>query len=93
QVARRDAGRTASPNAGWPMAAMAGALNTTLTKRDHYSLGAGSTLADAALIADARRIARLVWLLIVLGAAILALQPDRNALQEYCMRYLHKERR
>lgn len=63
-TARRDAGRTASPNAGWPMAAMAGALDTTLTKREHYTLGDGSRRPDAALIAEARKIARVAWLVI-----------------------------
>jgi adenosylcobinamide-phosphate synthase len=33
RVAGRDAWRTASPNAGWPMAAMAGALGVRLDKR------------------------------------------------------------
>jgi adenosylcobinamide-phosphate synthase len=70
QVARRDAGRTASPNAGWPMAAMAGTLDTTLTKRGHYTLGDGSRVPDAALIAEARMIARVVWL--VIGATLFA---------------------
>jgi adenosylcobinamide-phosphate synthase len=37
-VAWRDARRTASPNAGWPMAAMAGALGVRLTKRGQYEL-------------------------------------------------------
>ena len=37
---RLDAGRTASPNAGHPMAAMAGALGVRLGKRDEYTLGA-----------------------------------------------------
>ncbi len=66
-VARRDAGRTASPNAGWPMAAMAGALDTTLTKRDHYRLGDGPRAPDAALVGEARRIARTLTLLVVAG--------------------------
>jgi adenosylcobinamide-phosphate synthase len=65
QVARRDAQRTASPNAGWPMAAMAGALDTTLTKRDHYILGTGTSSPNPALIGEARLIARVVWLLIL----------------------------
>jgi adenosylcobinamide-phosphate synthase len=34
-------GRTASPNAGWTMAAMAGALRVSLEKPDHYVLGEG----------------------------------------------------
>lgn len=71
RVARRDAGRTASPNAGWPMAAMAGALDTTLTKRGHYTLGHGARTPDAALIHEARRLARGVWTL--LAAGLLAL--------------------
>lgn len=58
RVARRDAGRTASPNAGWPMAAMAGALDTTLTKRGHYTLGDGPRVPDAALIGESRAIVR-----------------------------------
>jgi adenosylcobinamide-phosphate synthase len=33
RIARQDARRTASPNAGWPMAAMAGALGVRLDKR------------------------------------------------------------
>lgn len=36
---RRDARKTASPNAGHPMAAMAGALGVRLEKRGHYALG------------------------------------------------------
>lgn len=72
RVARRNAGRTASPNAGWPMAAMAGALDTTLTKRGHYVLGNGSRLPDAAMIGDARRVARIVLALLAGGAAALA---------------------
>jgi len=37
----RQHGRTASPNAGWTMAAMAGALGVTLEKPGHYRLGLG----------------------------------------------------
>jgi adenosylcobinamide-phosphate synthase len=37
-VARRDASLTASPNAGWPMSAMAGALGVRLSKRGQYEL-------------------------------------------------------
>jgi len=36
---RREAARTASPNAGHPMAAMAGALDRRLEKTGHYVLG------------------------------------------------------
>jgi adenosylcobinamide-phosphate synthase len=37
----RDSSQTASPNAGVPMSAMAGALNTELEKVNHYQLGKG----------------------------------------------------
>lgn len=40
-IMRRDARRTASPNAGYPMSAMAGALRVELEKRSHYRLGTG----------------------------------------------------
>ncbi len=65
-VAWHDHARTASPNAGWPMATMAGALETVLEKRDHYRLGEGARVADAAMVGEARRIARIV----VAGVAI-----------------------
>jgi adenosylcobinamide-phosphate synthase len=39
RVLRRDAGRTASPNAARPMAAMAGLLRVALEKAGHYRLG------------------------------------------------------
>lgn len=38
RIARRDAAQTDSPNAGWPMAAMAGALGISLEKTGHYVL-------------------------------------------------------
>jgi adenosylcobinamide-phosphate synthase len=41
-VLRRDHGRTQSPNSGWPMAAMAGALGVALEKPDVHRLGAGA---------------------------------------------------
>jgi adenosylcobinamide-phosphate synthase len=40
---RRDGRKTTSPNAGYPMAAMAGALGTRFEKIDHYVLGDGTT--------------------------------------------------
>lgn len=40
RIARRDAHLTESPNAGWPMAAMAGALGVRLEKLGHYQLAA-----------------------------------------------------
>lgn len=41
RIWRRDGGTTASPNAGHPMSAMAGALDVELEKVGHYQLGAG----------------------------------------------------
>ncbi|NTU79716.1 MAG: cobalamin biosynthesis protein, partial [Chloroflexales bacterium] len=70
QVAWRDAARTASPNAGWPMAAIAGALDTTLTKRDHYTLGDGPRVPDTAMIREARTIVRVAVILVALACSV-----------------------
>jgi adenosylcobinamide-phosphate synthase len=59
-----DARETESPNAGHPMAAMAGALGVSLAKRDAYILGAGFRQPDAEDIARAVQLTR--------GAATLA---------------------
>lgn len=48
RIWQRDARRTASPNAGHPMSAMAGALGVELEKIGHYQLGAGLALPKAA---------------------------------------------
>lgn len=76
RAAWRDHGRTASPNAGWPMAAMAGALDTVLTKRDHYTLGDGPRVADAAMVAEARHIARVATLIFVAGVALAGMRDE-----------------
>ena len=39
RILKRDRNKTASPNAGWTISAMAGALNTQLEKKGHYALG------------------------------------------------------
>lgn len=39
RILKRDRNKTASPNAGWTISAMAGALNTQLEKEGHYMLG------------------------------------------------------
>jgi adenosylcobinamide-phosphate synthase len=56
RVALRDAGRTPSPNAGWPMAAMAGALGVRLTKRGTYDLNPAGRDPGPADLRRARRI-------------------------------------
>ncbi|MBM2852866.1 MAG: cobalamin biosynthesis protein [Candidatus Nitrosotenuis sp.] len=43
---KRDGKNTESPNAGYPMAAMAGALGTRFEKIDHYTLGNGTLELD-----------------------------------------------
>ncbi|MGQ9531946.1 MAG: cobalamin biosynthesis protein [Desulfotomaculales bacterium] len=48
RVMWRDRRRTPSPNAGWPMAAMAGALGVELSKPDHYRLNRGAGFPAAA---------------------------------------------
>lgn len=48
--------RTASPNAGWPMSAAAGALGVLLEKIGDYNLQGGPRLPKAADIARARRL-------------------------------------
>lgn len=42
QIIKRDAKNTESPNAGYPMAALAGALGTRFEKIDHYCIGEGN---------------------------------------------------
>jgi len=42
RIMRRDGRNTDSPNAGYPMAAVAGALETKFEKLNHYSLGDGN---------------------------------------------------
>ena len=51
----REHGRTASPNAGWTMAAMAGALSVALERPGSYRLGAGA-LPSASTIDRALRV-------------------------------------
>ena len=65
----RDARLTASPNAGQPMSAMAGALGTELEKVGHYRLGAGLLPPTAS---DIARAVRLMYGTTVLATALLA---------------------
>jgi adenosylcobinamide-phosphate synthase len=67
---RSDGDRTASPNAGAPMAAMAGALGRRLEKVGHYVLGAEFASPDAT---DVRRAARVIQTAAALAAVAAAL--------------------
>jgi adenosylcobinamide-phosphate synthase len=58
QIWRRDAHRTASPNAGHPMAAAAGALGLQLEKVGHYRLGDNEKVITASSVRQAER---MVW--------------------------------
>lgn len=67
QVALSDHSKTESPNAGWPMAAAAGALNIQLEKADRYKLGS----ANATLVPETidkslslMQVAVVIWILI-----------------------------
>ena len=62
--------RTASPNAGWPMSAAAGALGVTLEKTAHYRLEGGPDLPEAHTIRQARQ---LVFTAAAFGGVIIAL--------------------
>jgi adenosylcobinamide-phosphate synthase len=66
----RDAGQTASPNAGRPMSVMAGALGVELEKIGHYCLGAGQALPAAQ---DIRAAVHLLAWALVLGVGVLAI--------------------
>lgn len=53
QIMIRDGTKTESPNAGYPMAAIAGALGTRFEKIDHYSLGDGRISFNATHVKSA----------------------------------------
>jgi adenosylcobinamide-phosphate synthase len=68
---RRDHAQTASPNAGHPMSAIAGALDITLAKIDHYRLNSGAPAPQPADIARAERVVALA-LALAAGLAVAA---------------------
>ena len=73
----RDHARTASPNAGWTMSGMAGALGVALEKEGHYRLGDANRPLEAA---DITRAVQSMYFIAGLGATIvvaLILTRDR----------------
>ncbi len=70
--------RTASPNAGWPMAAMAGALRVGLAKRGAYRLGEGALPSSPDAIRRARRVLGVAAAITVALAAGVALVGSRS---------------
>lgn len=83
-TARRDAGQHLSPNAGWPEAAMAGALGIRLGGPRRYGseqvdgawFGTGRENADTTDLARALHIARRVWIGLIAAAVAAALIAD-----------------
>ncbi len=59
----RDGHKTESPNAGYPMAALAGALETTFEKINHYKLGNGEIHLTAEHVHSAISIMKLTSIL------------------------------
>lgn len=68
QAAWRDAGQCDSPNAGWPMGAMAGILNVCLEKKGQYALNKVGVPPGYASIRRGHKIAELAGFLSVLLA-------------------------
>ena len=69
QVMRKDHKKTDSPNAGWPMSAIAGALSVQLEKVGHYRLGnANNSLSPRLIISEINiaKISILLWILLCL---------------------------
>ena len=66
QMLHRDHDKTFSPNAGYPMATMAGALRVRLEKIGHYALGDGQELATLEKCKTAISIMKLTMLLFCL---------------------------
>jgi len=64
--------RTASPNAGWPMAAVAGTLGITLEKPGSYVINPKASLPTATQAEQGIRIVNRAGLLAFAGAAVIA---------------------
>jgi adenosylcobinamide-phosphate synthase len=71
RILRRDGARTASPNAGRPMAAMAGLLGVALAKAGHYRLGDADRRLTPTTIRKAWRLTSIAAALTTLLALLL----------------------
>jgi adenosylcobinamide-phosphate synthase len=70
----RDHNRTESPNAGWTMGAIAGALGVQLEKAGHYKLGDNHFPLSLDTIDASRQIivvAAIIWCLISILAEVI----------------------
>jgi adenosylcobinamide-phosphate synthase len=72
RIWRRDGRTTASPNAGQPMAAAAGALGVQLEKVGHYRLGDAHRPCTATTIRQAERMDWYVGLAAIAALAVLS---------------------
>ena len=63
EIFKRDGKKTDSPNAGYPMAALAGALGTKLEKIEHYSLGTDTQEITSQKVRDAITLMKVTSLL------------------------------
>ncbi|HET6517655.1 MAG TPA: cobalamin biosynthesis protein [Nitrosopumilaceae archaeon] len=70
QIMLRDGSKTESPNAGYPMAALAGALQTKFEKIDHYSLGDGNLKITTEHIKSAIKLMKITSILFSLIVTI-----------------------
>jgi len=77
RVWRRDARLTASPNAGHPMSAMAGALGVRLEKRENYTLGAEFPPPGQTHLARSRQMLSVI-ILLAAGFTILVTFRSRD---------------
>jgi adenosylcobinamide-phosphate synthase len=69
RILKRDRNKTASPNAGWTISAMAGALNTQLEKEGYYALGDGTNSQPE----DITKAWRIMWLTAIIFGLLVIL--------------------
>ncbi|TQS82063.1 cobalamin biosynthesis protein [Candidatus Methanomassiliicoccus intestinalis] len=63
KIAKRDHKQTSSPNKGWPMSAVAGALRIKMEKEGYYSLGDGELQNDPEIIAKTVKLMKVTSIL------------------------------